>query len=43
MRYSKSFEIIHGVMKQSKDALITVMTLAVGYVLISALVVFQYA
>lgn len=41
MRYSKSFDIIFGVIKQSKEALLAVMTLAVGYVLISALIVFN--
>lgn len=41
MRYSKSFEIIHDVIKRSKSALIAVMTLAIGYVLISALVIFN--
>ena len=41
MRYSRSFEIIHDVMKRSKSALIAVMTLAIGYVLISALVIFN--
>lgn len=41
MRYSKSFDIIMDVMKRSKDALIAVMTLAVGYVLLSALIVFN--
>lgn len=41
MRYSKSFEIIFDVMKRSKSALIAVMSLAIGYVLISALVIFN--
>lgn len=41
MRYSKSFDIIFDVMKKSRSALIAVMTLAVGYVLISALVIFN--
>lgn len=41
MRYSKSFDIIFGVMRQSKDALAAVLTLAIGYVIISALIVFN--
>ena len=41
MRYSKSFEIIFDVMRRSKSALIAVMSLAIGYVLISALVIFN--
>lgn len=41
MRYSKSFDIIFGVIRKSKDALIAVMVLAIGYVVISALIVFN--
>lgn len=41
IRYSKSFEIIYGVLKSSKESLIAVCTLAVAYILISALVVFN--
>lgn len=40
-RYSKSFRIIISVIKHSKDALIAVCTLAIGYILISALVIFN--
>ena len=40
-RYSKSFEIIIGVIKNSKDALIAVGTLALGYILVSALIIFN--
>lgn len=41
MRYSKSFEIIGNVLRSSKKSLIAVCTLAAGYILISALVVFN--
>lgn len=41
MRYSKSFAIIASVIKSSKEALVAVLTLAVGYILISALVIFN--
>jgi len=41
MRYSKSFEIIGGVLRSSKDSLISVCALAIGYILIAALVVFN--
>lgn len=41
MRYSKSFEIIGRVLKSSKKSLVAVGLLAVGYILISALVVFN--
>lgn len=41
MRYSKSMRIIMHVIENSKDALGAVVTLAVGYILISALVVFN--
>jgi voltage-gated potassium channel len=39
MRYSKNLQIINNVLKNSKDALLAVCTLAVGYILISALVI----
>ena len=41
MRYSKSFMIIQNVLKTSKESLIAVCVLAAGYVLISALVIFN--
>lgn len=41
LRYSKSFEIIVNVLKQSKEPLAAVGSLAVAYILISALVVFN--
>lgn len=41
MRYSKSFEIIGNVLRSSKDSLIAVCALASGYILISALVIFN--
>ena len=41
MRYSKSFEIIGNVLRSSKKSLIAVCTLAGGYILISALVIFN--
>ncbi len=41
LRYSKSFEIIISVIKRSKDSLIAVCVLAIAYILISALVVFN--
>lgn len=40
-RYSKSIMIIIKVIKNSKDALLAVCTLALGYILISALVIFN--
>lgn len=40
-RYSKNFEIISKVIIESKDALIAVGTLAVGYIFVSALVIFN--
>lgn len=40
-RYSKSFAIIVKVIKNSKNALLAVCTLAVGYILVSALVIFN--
>lgn len=41
MRYSKSFEIIGNVLHSSRDSLIAVCALAGGYILVSALVVFN--
>lgn len=41
LRYSKSFEIIISVIKRSRDSLVAVCVLAVAYILISALVVFN--
>lgn len=41
MRYSKSFEIISNVLKSSKSSLMAVCTLAGGYILVSALIVFN--
>lgn len=41
LRYSKSVTIIIDVMRNSKDALLAVCTLAIGYILISALVIFN--
>ncbi|MBQ8305362.1 MAG: ion transporter [Blautia sp.] len=41
MRYSKSIEIIGNVLKKSKDSLIAVCMLAGGYILISALIIFN--
>lgn len=40
-RYSKSFAIIVEVIKNSKNALLAVCTLAIGYIFVSALVVFN--
>ncbi len=40
-RYSKSFIIITEVMKNSKEALFAVFSLAAGYILVSALVIFN--
>ena len=40
-RYSKSIMIIVKVIKNSKDALLAVCTLAIGYILVSALVIFN--
>ncbi len=40
-RYSKSIVIIINVMKNSKNALLAVCTLAVGYILVSALIIFN--
>lgn len=41
LRYSRSVEIILGVFRRSKQSLIAVGSLAVGYILVSALVVFN--
>lgn len=41
LRYSKNFEMIMSVIKKSKDSLIAVGTMALGYILISALVIFN--
>ena len=41
MRYSRSFEIIGNVLKSSKDSLVAVCALAGGYIMISALVIFN--
>ena len=41
MRYSKSFEIIGNVLRASKQSLMAVCALASGYILISALVIFN--
>ena len=41
MRYSKSFEIIGNVLRNSKDSLISVCALAAGYIIISALIIFN--
>ena len=40
-RYSKSFQIIGNVIKNSKKSLVAVGVLAVGYIIISALVIFN--
>jgi voltage-gated potassium channel len=39
MRYSKNLQIISNVLKKSQDALLAVCTLAIGYILISALII----
>ena len=41
MRYSKSFEIIGNVLKSSRSSLVAVCTLAGGYILVSALIIFN--
>ena len=41
MRYSKTFEIIGNVLKSSKKSLVAVCILAAGYIMVSALVVFN--
>ena len=41
MRYSKSFAIIGNVLRSPKDSLISVCALAAGYILVSALIIFN--
>lgn len=41
LRYSKSIIIIINVMKNTKDALLAVCTLAIGYIFVSALIIFN--
>ena len=41
VRYSKSFQIIGSVIKSSKESLIAVCTLAIGYIIVSALIIFN--
>ena len=41
IRYSKSFKIIGNVLKNSKDSLMAVCVLAFGYIIISALIIFN--
>ena len=41
MRYSKNITVIISVIKESKDALIAVASLALAYIVISALVIFN--
>lgn len=41
VRYSKSFQIIGNVVRSSKESLIAVGVLAVGYIVVSALVIFN--
>ena len=41
MRYSKSFEIIGGVLRSSKESLASVCALALGYIFVAALVIFN--
>ena len=41
VRYSKSFRIIGNVLKASKESLVAVLVLAIGYILISALIIFN--
>ena len=41
IRYSKSFEIIGNVLRTSKDSLIAVCALACGYIMVSALIIFN--
>ena len=41
LRYSKSIIIIINVMKNTKDALLAVGTLAIGYIFVSALIIFN--
>lgn len=41
LRYSKSFKIIVSVFKRQKESLLAVVTLAVAYIIISALIIFN--
>ena len=41
LRYSKSIVVIINVIKNSKDALLAVCTLAIGYIIVSALIIFN--
>lgn len=41
LRYSKNFEMIISVIRKSKDSLIAVGSLTIGYILVSALIVFN--
>lgn len=41
MRYSKNFEIIGNVLRTSKNSLVAVVALAAGYILVSALAIFN--
>jgi len=41
LRYSRSLRLISNVLRHSKDSLMAVGTLAVGYILISALIIFN--
>lgn len=41
VRYSKSFELIGNALKASKDSLVAVCILACGYILVSALIIFN--
>lgn len=41
LRYSKNFEIITAVLKKQKGALLTVCALAAGYIVVSALIIFN--
>ena len=41
MRYSKSFEIIGNVLRSSKESLLAVCALAGGYIMVSALIIFN--
>ena len=41
IRYSKNFEIIGRVLKSSKNSLMAVGVLAVGYIIVSALIIFN--
>ncbi|QNK41578.1 ion transporter [Caproicibacter fermentans] len=41
LRYSKNFEIIISVLKKQKEALLSVCALAVAYIIVSALIIFN--